>query len=258
MQGTYSVYKHTAPNGKVYIGITSQNVEKRFRNGHGYSGNVYFKNSIDKYGWDNFSHEILFHGLSADEAYQKERELIAYYRSNEREYGFNLTDGGESRFHPVESSIQKMRDAKKGMYVGEKNPHYGRPCSDEEKRKISLALKGRFAGDKNHNYGKPISDAQKRLISLARTGKHYPKLSESVKKSPLCIAVRENMKRPIDQYSKNGEYIKTWASASDAADELVGRRRAQSNICSCANGSIPSAYGYIWRYQKQNNEGGEA
>ena len=120
MQGTYSVYKHTAPNGKVYIGITSQNVEKRFRNGHGYSGNVYFKNSIDKYGWDNFSHEILFHGLSADEAYQKERELIAYYRSNEREYGFNLTDGGESRFHPVESSIQKMRDAKKGMYVGEK------------------------------------------------------------------------------------------------------------------------------------------
>ena len=34
----YSVYKHTFPNGKVYIGITKQNPLKRWRNGTGYKG----------------------------------------------------------------------------------------------------------------------------------------------------------------------------------------------------------------------------
>lgn len=31
----YSVYKHTAPNGKVYIGITGKDPEKRWLNGGG-------------------------------------------------------------------------------------------------------------------------------------------------------------------------------------------------------------------------------
>lgn len=29
----YSVYKHTFPNGKVYIGMTGQEPEKRWANG---------------------------------------------------------------------------------------------------------------------------------------------------------------------------------------------------------------------------------
>lgn len=32
----YSVYKYTAPNGKVYIGITGKDPEKRWLNGRGY------------------------------------------------------------------------------------------------------------------------------------------------------------------------------------------------------------------------------
>lgn len=32
----YSVYKHTCPNNKVYIGITSRKPEKRWKNGYGY------------------------------------------------------------------------------------------------------------------------------------------------------------------------------------------------------------------------------
>ena len=35
MSSEYSVYKHTFPNGKVYIGITSQPLGKRFNGGSG-------------------------------------------------------------------------------------------------------------------------------------------------------------------------------------------------------------------------------
>lgn len=33
MVNKWTVYRHTSPSGKVYIGITSQNVERRWNSG---------------------------------------------------------------------------------------------------------------------------------------------------------------------------------------------------------------------------------
>ena len=62
----YTVYKHTSPNGKVYIGITCKPTKARWKNGKGYKNNDYFYNAILKYGWENFSHEEKY--ASAHEA----------------------------------------------------------------------------------------------------------------------------------------------------------------------------------------------
>lgn len=43
----YCVYKHTLPNEKIYIGITSQNPIYRWDNGKGYKGQ-FFYNAIKK------------------------------------------------------------------------------------------------------------------------------------------------------------------------------------------------------------------
>ena len=247
----YCVYKHTAPNGKSYIGITSRKPEKRWRNGSGYAHNPFFANAIQKHGWNNIKHEILYSNLSADEAERKERELIEFYHSNDRKFGYNLTSGGEvGKRHAIES-IEKMRMAKVGMYGGEKNPHYGKKNSEETRQKISSALTGMFAGEKNPNYGKPMSDEQKRLIGKSRGGKHYPKLSESVKKSPACIAVHDQQKRPVLQFTKDGQLVKKWASAADASRCLLGHRKGQCNICYCATGHLKSAYGFVWKYPSE-------
>ena len=73
---TYCVYKHTCPNGKVYIGITNQNPYRRWKNGYGCKGQSAFYQAIQKYGWNNIKHEIIFENLSLEEAAKKEKELI--------------------------------------------------------------------------------------------------------------------------------------------------------------------------------------
>lgn len=85
---------HIFPNNKVYIGVTKQKPEYRWRNGTKYSDNQYMKNAIKKYGWKNIKHIILFENLTKEEAEQKEIELIKKYKANIREYGYNILAGG--------------------------------------------------------------------------------------------------------------------------------------------------------------------
>ena len=79
----YSLYRHTSPSGKVYIGITSQSIEHRWNGGKGYMNvkSSLIKSTIIKYGWDNIKHEVLFTNLIKEEAIKLEIELIAHYKS---------------------------------------------------------------------------------------------------------------------------------------------------------------------------------
>lgn len=117
----YTVYKHTSPNGKVYIGITSQNPIKRWQNGHGYRNQPIFYNAILKYGWDNFKHEILYSDLTKEEAEIKEIELIGTYQSNCHDHGYNLDNGGNSIGKMSEETKQKISASEKGKIVSIKS-----------------------------------------------------------------------------------------------------------------------------------------
>ena len=90
----YTLYKHTSPSNKVYIGITKLDVKLRWRNGTGYQLQPRFYNAIKKYGWDNFSHEIIFRNLTEDEAKLLEQMYIALYESNDPKKGYNISEGG--------------------------------------------------------------------------------------------------------------------------------------------------------------------
>lgn len=95
MKDSYEVYIHKFPNSKVYIGISNNSKRRWGKNGYGYRRHPYLYNAILKYGWNNIEHSILFTNLSHKEAAKKEQELIALYKSNEHDNGYNLTNGGE-------------------------------------------------------------------------------------------------------------------------------------------------------------------
>jgi hypothetical protein len=130
----YCVYKHTFPNGKVYIGITCQQVTQRWRRGKGYHNNIYFTRALQKYGWDKIKHEILFVDLSREEAQAKEVELIALYNSTDPDFGYNITHGGEAVGKFSEETKKKISEAKRDKKLGS--------FTEEHKQKISEALRG--------------------------------------------------------------------------------------------------------------------
>lgn len=92
----YCLYLHiNKTNGMVYVGI-STDPEKRWRRGQGYRRNAHFWSAIQKYGWDGFYHLIVRTGLTINEAYELEKRYIYLMRSNQREFGYNKSIGGDS------------------------------------------------------------------------------------------------------------------------------------------------------------------
>ena len=106
----YSVYMHTSPSGKRYIGITKQKPTQRWGKGKNYKSNTYFTGAIEKYGWDNFTHEILYEVNSLDEAKALEIDLIAKYQSDNRDFGYNLSKGGEPCNKGLTREDKRKRD----------------------------------------------------------------------------------------------------------------------------------------------------
>ena len=92
----FIVYEHkNKTNGMRYIGITSCSPNKRWgKNGSHYKKNIHFWNAIQKYGWDGFEHNILYSGLSVQDACAKEKELIEKYQTYNFAFGYNNTKGG--------------------------------------------------------------------------------------------------------------------------------------------------------------------
>lgn len=168
----YCVYKHTSPSGKVYIGITCKNPEYRWNHGRGYWQNQYFTNAIQKYGWENFSHEVLFSGLSKEEAETKEVELIALYDSTNREKGYNHELGGNTRGKTTQETRQKISQSRKGKCVGEDHPMYGKHLSAERRHKISVANRGKCL-PRSEEHRRRISEVRRKPIVCIETGITY-------------------------------------------------------------------------------------
>lgn len=243
MDKKYYLYCHTNKiNSKKYFGITCQNPKKRWKNGYGYK-TKYFYNAIQKYGWDNFEHEILFEGLTFEEAKQLEIKYIAEYHTciyDEKCHGYNATFGGDGcvGYKHSEETKEKFKN---------------RIMSDEVKRKISQSVS-------KANKGKVVSEETKKKISETEKGKKVSKetrqkISDSQKGRKLTDEWKRNISKhhleypryncvEVIQKDKNTNMlIQKYKSISDAK-----RQTGINNISACLRGLQRTAGGYIWEY----------
>lgn len=153
-------------NGKKYIGITKKdNVEHRWSNGKGYKGQVFY-NAIRKYGWDNFEHRILMHGLTLEQACRWECKLIEHYNTMDSQYGYNRTTGGRYTKYSEETR-DKIRNSK----LGDKNPMYGKTPWNKGMHGMypeETLKKMGSPKEKHPNWGKHLSKETKQKISDAQ------------------------------------------------------------------------------------------
>lgn len=238
----YTVYKHTFPNGKVYIGITSLIPSKRC----GHNGGKYLQKTngkynqpplayaILKYGWENIQHEILFENLTQEEAKKKEIELIAQYKSNKKGFGYNIENGGNSSGKVSEETKIKISNGNKGKHVsedtkkkigeaqiGEKHWNYGKHLSEEQRKKIGDALRGRRA-----------SEETKKKLSIANSGKNHPmygkhrsqETNEKTSKAVKCIETG------ISYYSASEAQRRTGIHNSTILRVCRGERESTHNL----------------------------
>lgn len=246
-QLNFFVYKHVAPNKKVYIGITSKSkVENRWgKNGNNYksknkNGNYsHFYKSILKYGWDNFEHKVLAHGLTKEQACRWEIKLIKHYRSNKSEFGYNLTTGGES-YEPWNKGktgvfSDEVRKKLSEQRKGKTSPNKGKKTPQHIKTKISLVLKEYYKTHEHHNKGKKLTEECKEKIRNAHIGKHVKELNNmyglTYGKSPrarsvVCL-----------------ETLKTFTSIKEA-QEKTGCKK----ISECCSGNRKTTGSYHWMY----------
>ena len=170
-KNNWLVYKHVNKvNGKMYIGITQKKPEYRWNEGKGYSTQGHFANAINKYGWDNFDHIIIAHGLSEKTAKHLEIKLIAHYNTMNPDNGYNETAGGDGMlgWHHTEASRAKIVESNRNRII-----------SEATRKKQSLSHKGRYAGEKNPFYGKAHTKETRELISKANKGKSHPVTEET-------------------------------------------------------------------------------
>lgn len=203
----YIIYKHTSPNGKIYIGMTSQKPQKRWQNGKAYKENEYFNRAIKKYGWNNFKHEILKENLSKEEAEKLEIYLInVEYKSNIRKNGYNIEYGGCHKGKTSEETKRKISKANKGKHNS--------PSTEFRKGHITI-----------------ITEDIKEKISKANKGKHMSKRTEFKKgHKPLnCKMIRCIETNEIYKSIKEAS-LKTNASASSINKVCKGTRLTANKL----------------------------
>jgi hypothetical protein len=115
-------------NNKIYVGVHST-----YNLSYNYLGSgVKLLQAIKKYGKENFSRQILYFCLSAEESYQWERHIVTSSFIKRRDV-YNIKCGGEGGLHGFRHSketIQKISNTKQEN------------ISDEYRLKLSVSAKG--------------------------------------------------------------------------------------------------------------------
>ena len=264
---TWCVYIHTNKiNGKVYIGITCRDPIKRWANGKGYPNNTYFNNAIQKYGWENFEHQVLYENLTKTAACQKEIELIKFYDSTNRDVGYNLTLGGDHspmyKRHHTEEAKRKIGEPKIGKYAGEGNPNYGNhklvgensPSYGSGLAVVQFNQDGyrisEYVSSRQAEKSTGVSESNIRLCckgKIMSAGGFMWRYAKDCNEDKINPYINPKWS-PVVQLDLNNNIIQIFNSIKDASIKI---KIPSSSISACCKGIMKSVGGFRWMYQEE-------
>lgn len=257
MVGIYSIIN--TKNNKRYIG-QSKNINKRFlqhkrelnKNQH---INSHLQSAWNKYGEDVFIFALI-EECEEDNLDTKEKEWIAFYKSDISKNGYNLNKGGQgiTGFKHTDSQIEKMRVIQNPLVVLQ---------FDKNRQFIK-----RYSGGASHVYkecgytrSSIISRCQHKSKNLLYKDSYWIYENEylsdtfswedffnNISKFNFAkpnISKRNNKK--IYQYDLNKNLVKIWNNFSEI--EQAGFIKHQVNAICNRKSNKRTHKGYIWTYE---------
>lgn len=279
---SYSIYKHTnLINNKSYIGITSQKCENRWGlNGKGYELQLKFYRAIQKYGWDNFQHDILYTDLDKETALKIEADLIQTYNSIENGYNVSPYGNIESK-RVICLTTQEIFDsvneaATYGGITDSNLSHYLKgewdTCGELNGQKLTWEYvdypdKNQEAQQlrekrKKHRESKfyttealEIVELYKNGVSIRQLAKNYHKSRESIKTilrfyNISIISSSERRRRGVVQLNDNKEVINQFNTMADALRSIGMNPNNTSRLKLACEEPWRKVGGYYWKWKE--------
>lgn len=235
----YTVYIHqNLLNNKRYVGITADTVESRWRNGSGYKTQV-FGRAIQKYGWENFKHDIIAENLTQREAQELEISLIQKFHTQDPNFGYNIAAGGNATLPLLYKEVYQYND--KGELVGV----YPSQKAAEKATGIRSDNIGSVCNGKRYTAGNFIWSyetlSKEEVLSLFKASILEHKKAQS---KGLSNAIKKISMKVQQIDPKTGEIISEFHSQREAARVV---NVDQKGISNAIRGKQKTAGGYIWK-----------
>lgn len=202
------IYKYTSPSGKSYIGQTINSLDRRARsNGIGYKHCPIFYKAIQKYGFQNFTCEIL-KTITADSLKSVGEQLdiweqyyIELYNSLSPN-GYNIRAGGESKAIFSKDSLTHLS--------GSQHPNWRNDLNEEEIIKL-------------YQSGQSLKAIAEQLQESKGTIKRHLQDKEILKE--------KKYNQPVVKIDKQGNIVDRWSSASEAERQEGASKNSIGRCC---------------------------
>ena len=213
MIGIYIIKNNV--NGKIYIG-KSIDIEKRWKEHIRHSKDEYSKSkpaihrAINKYGKDSFSFSVL-EECSIEQLNEREKYYIKKYNSNDKNTGYNFTEGGDGG--PIMYGSKNPNSVVSEdivIFIREcyNNGVYKMDCYDMIKQSISLNINTFNSIWFGRSYKNIIPDVfteenrqiHRNLAWLRRTPKHCEKYK------PYVLEIRQKKKSGLSYKDVKQQY----------------------------------------------------
>lgn len=232
----YTVYCHTFPHGKVYVGITRQKPEYRWKHGKGYYRCPAMGRAVLKYGWENIDHDIIAEVETLEEAERLERYLIAFWDSTNRKNGYNILPGGVATQSPLpEETRRKISEKAKG-----------RCPTEETRRKLSKSLRERWSDEDFRQ--KNLSSRSHRAVNCGKVPSKETRLKMSHAHKGKQLGDKSPCSKSVLQFTEDGVFIRRWGSIREIERAGVTSR---ANVVFAAAGKYgrKTAGGFVWKFE---------
>jgi len=205
MENNYSVYQHVTPDGMYYFGAT-QNVERRWRNNGAEYKTTSLYPYIEKYGWENIQHIVLFKDQTKENALWIEDFLI----TTAQEDGVCIN---KKRSGNISKEEGYKQDYDKHYYKKNKNKknQYHEQYYEENKEKIKEYGKKYYETNKNKKSEQMKQYYEKNRDEILEQKKQYYEQNREKKLEQNRQRYQKNRDEILEQrrqrYQKNREKI---------------------------------------------------